>query len=82
MSNVAKYFEENRYKPKYQIGDRVTGVFGGVRWVGSVGNDTLIDQDIGPVLHIHLDLPLLVGGRRQTTLVTKHDGVKKLVTYA
>ncbi len=81
MSSYSEYFKKERYQAKFQIGDRVTGLHHGVRWVGSVGNDTLIDESIGPVLHIQLDLPLNVDGVYKTVLVTKHRGVKKLVEY-
>ena len=57
MASLAEYFEQHRYKPKYEFMARVTGMYGKIRWIGSVGNDTVISDQIGPVLHIHLDLP-------------------------
>ena len=62
MSSLAEYFELNRPKPRYHIGDRVEGVYHGVPWVGTVGSDTLRNYDEGPRVTIHLDLPLKAQG--------------------
>lgn len=79
MSNLAEYFKKNRYQPKFQVGDRVTGLHKKARWVGTVANDTLINEDVGPELHVTLDLPLKIDGVFRSILVTGHKGVKKLV---
>jgi hypothetical protein len=79
--NLADYFEKNRYKPVYEFMARVTGMHGKIRWVGSVGNDTLISDLQGPMLHIHLDLPLKIDGKYTDHLFTKHKGVKRLVNF-
>lgn len=80
MASLVDYFAKSAYKPTYEFMARVTGVYKGVRWIGSVGNDTLISPDEGPVLHIQLDLPLKINGEYKTILVTKHKGVKRLVS--
>ena len=81
MASLAEYFEKNRYKPKYEFMARVTGMHGKMRWIGSVGNDTVISDQIGPVLHIHLDLPLKIDGKYTDHLFTKHKGVTRLVSF-
>lgn len=58
MSNLARYFEANRYKPKWHIGDRVTGKWNRIPFVGTVGNDTLISEAQGPRVSVFLDLPI------------------------
>ena len=58
---------------------RVSGLHNKIRWVGSVGNDTVISETEGPVLHILLDLPLKINGVYQYILVTKHTTVKRLI---
>jgi len=79
MASLAEYFEKNRYQPKYEFMARVTGMYGKIRWVGSVGNDTVISELRGPELHILLDLPLKIDGEYRTVLVTTHKNVKRLV---
>ena len=78
---LAEYFEQNRYKPKFEFMARVTGMYGKVRWIGSVGNDTVISEERGPELHILLDLPLKIDGEYKTVLVTKHKGVTRLTNF-
>ena len=58
--NLADYFDKHLYKPKYEFMARVTGMHGKIRWIGSVGNDTVISEQRGPELHILLDLPLKI----------------------
>lgn len=81
MASLAEYFEQHRYKPKYEFMARVTGIYGKIRWIGSVGNDTVISDQIGPMLHIHLDLPLKIDGKYTYHLFTKHKGVNRLVSF-
>lgn len=81
MASLADYFENNRYKPVYEFMARVTGMYGKIRWIGSVGNDTVISDNIGPMLHIHLDLPLKIDGKVTNHLFVKHKGVKRLTIF-
>lgn len=81
MASLADYFEKNRYKPVYEFMARVTGMHGKIRWIGSVGNDTVISELRGPELHIHLDLPLKINNKYTTILITTHKGVKRLVSF-
>lgn len=81
MASLSEYFEKNRYQPKFEFMARVTGMYGKIRWVGSVGNDTVISDSVGPMLHIHLDLPLKIDGKYTYHLFTKHKGVTRLVNF-
>lgn len=81
MASLSEYFEKNRYQPKFEFMARVTGMHGKVRWIGSVGNDTVISELRGPELHIHLDLPLKIDGKYTYILVTKHKGVTRLTNF-
>lgn len=58
MSNLAEYFAANRYRPTWHIGDRVTGKWNRIPFVGTVGNDTLVSEREGPRVSVHLDLPI------------------------
>ena len=58
MASLAEYFAANRPKPKYQIGERVFGKYNGVPFVGTVGCDNMVNETIGPMVTIFLDLPL------------------------
>lgn len=83
MSNgrLAEYFEKHRYKPKWQLGDRVFGKYNGIPFIGSIGNDTVIDEDIGPRVTIHIDLPIIENDIRKTVIVVKPNEIKRLKEY-
>ena len=63
MSNLAEYFAANRYRPTWHIGDRVTGKWNRIPFVGTVGNDTLVSEREGPRVSVHLDLPIKFNDR-------------------
>ena len=58
MTNLAEYFTANRPKPRYQIGDRVQGVYQGVPFVGTVGCDNMVNEELGQMVTVFVDLPL------------------------
>jgi hypothetical protein len=77
MSNLAEYFEKNRYKPKYFIGDRVQGKWNGIPFRGTVGNDTLISEIEGPRISVFSDLPIKYKGTYYSVIIVKHKDVKE-----
>jgi hypothetical protein len=77
MSGLAEYFEQNRYKPKYFIGDRVQGTWNGIPFRGTVGNDTLINEIEGPRISVHSDLPIKYNGTYHTVIIVKHKDIKE-----
>jgi hypothetical protein len=58
MVTYAEYFDKNRPKPKFKIGDRVYGKWNKLPFVGTVLNDNVVTEEIGPQVSVHLDLPL------------------------
>jgi len=52
MPSLADYFNEKGYKPKYWIGDRVFGHWNKIPFVGTVGNDTEINEADGPQVSV------------------------------
>ena len=81
MANYAEYFERNAYKPKYEIGDRVFGYYQKIPFIGSVGNDTVISDEVGPQISIHLDLPLKTKNGIHSIIIVKHKDIKRLKNY-
>lgn len=76
MSNMAVYFEANRYHGKWNIGDRVTGKWNKIPFVGSVGNDRQINDRDGPEVTIHLDLPIKYQDNIHHIIIVKHKDIK------
>ena len=70
------------YKPKYFIGDRVFGYVKKVPFMGTVGNDSIINHTDGPHISIHLDLPMRIDGIVRNVIFVKHKDIKsKLVEF-
>lgn len=76
--NLAEYFEQNRYKAKYDIGDRIFGYWNNIPFIGTIGNDTVINELIGPQLSVHLDLPICYQKVTYTVIIAKHKEFKKI----
>lgn len=68
----------SEYKAKYNIGDRVSGRWNKIPFVGSVGNDRVVSE-AGPEVTIHLDLPIHHNGKTHNILVVKHRDIRPLV---
>ena len=68
----------SEYKAKYNIGDRVSGKWNKIPFVGSVGNDRVVSE-AGPEVTIHLDLPIHHNGKTHNILVVKHRDIRPLV---
>ena len=78
MGNQTDYFERIGYRAKYQIGDRVFGHWNKIPFVGTVGNDRVIDKT-GPQVTIHLDLPIRFEQQVRNVIVVKHRDITKLI---
>lgn len=76
MVSLAEYFKQNRYQAKYDIGDRVIGKWNKIPFVGTVGNDTVINENEGPQVSIHLDLPIKYQDKVYTVIIVKHKDIK------
>lgn len=85
MASLSEYFERERPKPFFEFGTRVFGKYNKIPFIGTVYGDGMINEEQGPRLTIHLDLPMVVDGKVKTILVDKHksfNGIKKLTDFA
>ncbi len=80
MPNYAEYFEKVCYKPKWFIGDRVSGKYKKIPFIGTVGNDTLISEIEGPRVSIFLDLPMKVDKEYKSIIIVKPNELKRLIS--
>ena len=81
MGNQTDYFEKIGYRPKYFLGDRVFGRWNKIPFIGSVGNDTVINELEGPRITIHLDLPIKFQNKIHNIVVVKHKDIKPLTIF-
>lgn len=80
MGSQTDYFERIGYKPKWFIGDRVSGKYKGIPFIGTVGNDTVISEIEGPRVTVHLDLPLRIDDYNYSFIIVKPKDLKRLVS--
>jgi hypothetical protein len=78
MGNQTDYFNRVGYRATYDIGDRVTGRWNGIPFMGTVGNDRLINHVDGPEITVHLDLPIYIQGQSYRFIVVRHKDVRLL----
>jgi len=78
MSTLAEHFEANRPKPRYKFGDRVEGVYQGMPWVGTAYTDNMRSELEGPMVSIHLDLPMKIDSVWYHNIRVKYEDIKGL----
>jgi hypothetical protein len=78
--NLAEYFEAHRPKPRYKFGDRVEGKYKGVPYVGTAYGDNMRNETEGPMVSIHLDLPMKIGAEWHTYIRVTYKDIKGLRT--
>jgi len=81
MGNQTDYFEKIGYRPTYYIGQRVFGKWNKIPFIGSVGNDTVINPTEGPRISIHLDLPIRYKDNIHRVIIVKHKDIKLLKEF-
>lgn len=77
MASLTDYFAQQAYKPTWDIGDRVQGVWNQVPFRGTVGNDTVISEIEGPRASVHLDLPIRFQGRTYNIIFVNPKDLKE-----
>lgn len=78
MPTLAEYFAANRPKPVWHMGDRVSGKWNGIPFIGTVGNDNMVSEHIGPRVSVFLDLPIKFEGQIVQIVFVKQDEIKFL----
>ena len=78
MVALADWFKANRYQGKRHLGERVTGVYKGIRWMGTLGVDNEVNELEGPLVTVLLDLPLKIDDKVHNILRIKSKDVKPL----
>ena len=81
MTSLKDYFDSVGYVSKYDIGDRITGKWNDIPFMGTVGNDTRTNLTDGPYVTVHLDLPIKTKTGVRTIIHVKHKDIKKLKSF-
>ena len=78
MATIAEYFELHRPKPVWYLGDRVSGRWNNIPFIGTVAVDNLVSEDLGPQVRVFLDLPIKFEEEIHTVIIVKQDEIKRL----
>lgn len=78
MGRQSDWFNAIGYKHTYDLGDRIMGLWNGIPFVGSVGNDRLVNDINGPEITVHLDLPIRFEDKIHRIIIIKHADVVRL----
>ena len=78
MPSLAEYFERERPKPYFEFGTRVFGRYNNIPIMGTVYGDGVINEEQGPRLTVHLDLPIMIDGEVKTIIIDTYDKFKGL----
>lgn len=70
MDNYSRYFAKHRTPPKYFIGDRVSGKWNNIPFVGTVLVEHIVSEDNNPTVHVMLDLPIKYDNTWHTVITT------------
>ena len=76
MASLAEYFEKERYQPRHEFGTRIFGRWNKIPFVGTIYGDSVISDEQGPRLTIHLDLPIKVDEQIRTVIIDTYDKFK------
>lgn len=77
MASLAEYFAKNRPEPLYEIGERVFGYYNKVPFVGTVGADIMVNEEVGPLVTVFIDLPMKVSNNWHMTFIkVKYKDIK------
>lgn len=79
MVSLSDYFAANRYVGKYQIGDRIFGYWNKIPFIGSVGNDSVVNELDGPRVTVTLDIPIKFENNIHHIIIVKHKDIKQLL---
>lgn len=75
MPSYAEYFAKRAYKPKYKMGDEVHGLWNKIPFRGSVANDSVVSDEVGPKVDIFLHLPIVYKDKIHTIITVKHKDI-------
>ena len=78
MGRQSDWFNAVGYKHTYDLGDRIKGLWNGIPFIGSVGNDRLVNLIDGPEITVHLDLPIRFEDKIHRIIIIKHADVVRL----
>lgn len=81
MDNYARYFNKVRPHAKWFLGERVSGHWNKIPFIGTVLLDNMVTEEIGPRVIVKLDLPLKYKKEYHNIIEVKQKDLKKLIQF-
>lgn len=78
MPSLADYFAKERYQAKYEFGTRVFGRWNKIPFMGTIYGDSVISEEQGPRLTVHLDLPIKFDDTILSVIIDIHKSFNEL----
>lgn len=80
MAKYTEYFHQITRRPSWFLGDRVSGQWNKIPFIGTVAIENCIDGETRRVI-VMLDLPIQYKDDIYTTVTVKPRDLKKLILY-
>lgn len=81
MNDYVSYFKNARPPAKWHLGDRVSGNWNKIPFIGTVLLDNMISEEVGPRVIVQLDLPLKYKKEYHNIIEVKQKDLKKLIKF-
>lgn len=81
MASLAEYFAKHRPAAVWNLGDRVFGKWNKIPFIGTVGVDNMVNEQEGPRVIVHLDLPIKYQDTIHTFVKVKQKDIKFLKEF-
>lgn len=79
MNSIADYFARRSQPVTYHLGDRVSGRYNKIPFIGTVGVEHVVSEARGPEVAVMVDLPLKYQDQYLRIVVVKPEDLKLLV---
>ena len=81
MNSIAEYFARRSQPVTYHLGDRVSGRYNKIPFIGTVGVEHLVSEARGVEVVVMLDLPLWYQGQYLKIIIVRPQDLKPLVKF-
>jgi len=78
---ASEYFSLHRPQAKFFLGDKVYGKLNKIPFMGTVGNDRMINESDGCIVSVHLYLPILIDGEVFNVINVPRDSLSLLKVF-
>lgn len=82
MASLTQYFKDKEIKNTWHLGDRVSGKWNKIPFVGTVMVENMISEEEGRRVIVTLDLPIKYKQKYLNVITVKIKDLKKLTVFS